>query len=701
MKIRTQLAVACFLLAILPLGAIVFYSYHSSKRALQTAYHQEAVRATRQMDGRLSRIRNELEQRLADVSTLPIQKDPTNVLVTLGDAASLVDSLEIQPVTPSAAARPPAPPVPPEADAAAVAEADPEPIVIDIPPMPAMPRFRLSDEQRQKIREVSRLGTELGTKWESMTPEQRQELQQKLQEKQSALDEAMQFSQAQFQSQLDEALRKQEELRQAIESKREAAQERRVERKVVVRRMLTDEQKAKLKEHDKRIGLLFGQKFNVPVRKQGAVVARLSAQVKPEEVIRRVLGSANEENGEIAFAVDREDNVYTRNPEDRAKLDRLGLIRAFEEHRPLPRIENWVVATSFDKQSGLRVGVARPVGENLEELRRTAAWNFGAGIALLFVALIGIVPIANHITRDVQLVTAGAERIAHGDLMTRLPVRSQRSEFGQLAAAFNRMAEDLSLQQQRIVEQERVAVEYERKSVELEEARRFQLSMLPKEVPRVDGFQVAVFTRTATEVGGDYYDFRVGADGLLSATVGDATGHGAKAGTMVTVIKTLFAGYDGTQSPAAFLRDAAEKIKRMELGRMAMSLLLARFERGRATVAAAGMPPVLVHRAASGRVEEVAHAATPLGTLGTEYSDRLIELAAGDTVLLLTDGFPELQSPSGQQVGYAATVDEFARAAQAADAQGVIDALADAARQWHGDFPPNDDITFVVVRVTA
>lgn len=695
MKIRTQLAVACFLLAILPLGAIVFYSYHSSKQALQAAYHQEAVRASRQMDGRLSRIRNELEQRLADVSSLTIQKDPTNVLATLGDAASLVDSLEIQPVPVTA----PEPPEPPNAKDDGKEDADPdpdeqpEPIVIDIPAVPAMPHFRLTDEQRQKLREVTRLGTELGTNWEALTPAQREQLQKTLQQKQTDLDQAMQFSQAEFQARLDTAARQREERQHVAEAQRN------VRRQVVVRRPLTAEEKQKVRDHEKRVGLLFGQKFNVPVRKQGAVVAQLSAQVKPEEVIRRVLGSANDENGEISFAVDREDNVYTRTPDDRAKLDRLGLIRAFEEHRPIPRIENWVVATSFDKQSGLRVGVARPVGENLEELRRTAAWNFGAGIALLFVALIGIVPIANHITRDVQLVTAGAERIAHGDLMTRLPVRSKRSEFGQLAAAFNRMAEDLSLQQQQIAEQERQSVEYERKSVELEEARRFQLSMLPKELPRVAGFEVAVFTRTATEVGGDYYDFRVGAEGLLSTTVGDATGHGAKAGTMVTVIKTLFSGYDGSQSPAAFLRDAAEKIKRMELGRMAMSLLLARFEATRATLAAAGMPPVLIHRAASGEVEEVAQEATPLGTLGTEYSDCTIELAKGDTVLLMTDGFPELESPAGQQIGYAVTVEEFGRAARAANAQGVIDALAETAKRWHGDFAPNDDITFVVVRV--
>src|SRR5207302_798868 len=153
----------------------------------------------------------------------------------------------------------------------------------------------------------------------------------------------------------------------------------------------------------------------------------------------------------------------------------------------------------------------RPLGESFEELRRTAAKNFGYGIALVFIALIGIVPIANHITRDVETVTRGAERIAQGDLMTRLPVRST-NEFGQLAAAFNRMAEDLSLQQQTIVEQERAAIEYERKSADLEEARRFQLSMLPKEVPQHRAYDIAVFTHTAAEVGGDYYDFHVQSD---------------------------------------------------------------------------------------------------------------------------------------------------------------------------------------------
>ena len=206
-----------------------------------------------------------------------------------------------------------------------------------------------------------------------------------------------------------------------------------------------------------------------------------------------------------------------------------------------------------------------------------------------------------------KLVTAGAERIALGDLTTRVPMKS-RNEFGQLATAFNKMAADLSHNQQTILEQERarkeqelqqrmLELEYSRKSIELEDARRFQLSMLPKELPAHDSFDVAVSTETATEVGGDYYDFHAAPDGTLSIAVGDATGHGAKAGTMITVAKTLFASYTTEMSPSAFLGSAAEKIKRMDFTRMAMSLLLARFEPRRMTIAAAGMPPALVYRA--------------------------------------------------------------------------------------------------------
>ncbi|MCU1227813.1 MAG: Serine phosphatase RsbU, regulator of sigma subunit [Acidobacteria bacterium] len=743
MKVRTQLVLACFLLSIVPLSGIVLYSYQSSRTALEGAYHREAARLARQMDRRLSSIRNELEQRLAEVSALPLPNLPKgqmaseavvdDVLLALGESANLVDSIELRPIQVAVTARPSVeahePPAPPAEVADAPEPPDPpdppDPVIIDIPDAPRVPRYRMSDAQRQQIREITRMGNELGAKMGELTPAQRTAMAEQIGARQRELQTELKKSQDEYQVEMKEAQRIRDERRKEIDAQRSARMAAAhpgpmvvetpapvaapvIASKVVqIRRALTDAEKAQLKEHEKRIALLFGRKFNVPVRKEGAVVAQLSAQVKPEAVIGRILGTASDD-GEIAFAADREGHLYTRTPDDRAVLDRIGISDAISRDRPLPKIENWIISTSKDPQSGLRIGVARPVGENLDDLRRTAAWNFSAGIALILIALIGIVPVANHITRDVKMVTVGAERIAAGDLTTRLPVKS-RNEFGQLATAFNKMAHDLSHNHETILQQERIAkeqemqqrlleLEYGRKSVELEDARRFQLSMLPKEVPEHPGFEVAAFIRTATEVGGDYYDFHLVPDGALTVAVGDATGHGAKAGTMVTVVKTLFSGYDPAVPPSRFLADSAEKIKRMELGRMAMSLLVARFEPRKMTIAAAGMPPALVHRAKSNTIDELAFSATPLGTLGTEYQEQTASLEPGDTILLLTDGFPELLDGAGQQFGYTAVTETFAAAATAASAAEVIAQINGAVAAWHGEQPPNDDVTFVVVR---
>jgi serine phosphatase RsbU (regulator of sigma subunit) len=723
-KIRTQLVVACFLLSILPLTAIVGYSYHSSRQAVETAYRREAAVLTRQMETRLASIRTDLEQRLAEVSSLPLRdlgETARNAVVSnvLADAASIVDSLEIQPFAhpePRAASTPK-----PEAKIAEAPPAPPppgEPVVIDVPSVPAVARFAWSDEQKAQLKDITRLSMKLGQEWNTLSPDERAETQKQLESVQQSFDASMRASRAEFEKQMT-AVREQRQ--QAREARHEAlhgqegqkedqaeaatpapavAPAPQIKTMMRVFRQLSPAEREKLREKQKQAALLFGHRLDLPLRKQGEVVGQVTAQVSTEEVIKRVLGSAAERD-EIAFAIDRDGNIYTRTADDKKTLQSIGLLDRLRNKRPVNDIPNWITAFNFDPQSGLRIGVARPIGDTFEELRKTAAKNFGYGMALVFIALIGIVPIANHITRDVKLVTVGAERIAHGDLQTRLPVKS-RNEFGQLATAFNRMAQDLSLQQQTIVEQERERKDYERKSIEMEEARRFQLSMLPKSVPATERYDVAVYTQTATEVGGDYYDFHVAPDGVLSVTIGDATGHGAKAGTMVTVIKTLFSGYGGDVPPAAFLHDAAETVKRMDLGRMAMALVLARFDGARMTFASAGMPPAYVHRAASGSVEEIVVAAMPLGTLATDYADVALDLAAGDTLLFMTDGFPELLDHAAQQLGYVSAQQEFASAAAgASSANHVIARLAEAAKRWHGDQPPNDDVTFVVVRAKA
>ena len=99
------------------------------------------------------------------------------------------------------------------------------------------------------------------------------------------------------------------------------------------------------------------------------------------------------------------------------------------------------------------------------------------------------------------------------------------------------------LEQKRIAVEEQAKIihaENKRKSQELEEARQLQLAMLPKELPNIPNLEIAVYMQTATEVGGDYYDFSTVEDGSLNICLGDATGHGMKAGIMVSSMKSIF-----------------------------------------------------------------------------------------------------------------------------------------------------------------
>jgi serine phosphatase RsbU (regulator of sigma subunit) len=449
----------------------------------------------------------------------------------------------------------------------------------------------------------------------------------------------------------------------------------------------------------------FGSGLKVPVREEGRVVGEVLARVKGEELLRRVLERTKRTQGEVPFALDQDGSLFTLNDEDRAALGGLPIeaVAAGDQVH-----ENWVVVTSDIPAVGMSFGIARPIRESLAEIRRTALKNFGFGVGLISLAVLGVLPISRRMSNNLQEVTVAAARVAEGDLSTRVPVRS-RNEIGQLATAFNSMATDLARNRERLLEEQRahrdhevertlLQAEVDRQTEELEEARRFQLSLLPRSLPEHQSFELAVEMRTATEVGGDYYDFQMAPGGVLTAAVGDATGHGAAAGTMVTVIKSLFSAYPPGESLSSFLSDAGSAIRRMDLGRMAMAMALARLDGPRLTLATAGMPPALLFRRRSGRVEEIQLKGMPLGSFATEYSERTVDVAPGDTLLLMTDGLPELPNPDGEPLGYQRAAEQFERHGNSS-LDTVIEQLCLTAEKWAGGGAPADDLTFVALRV--
>lgn len=297
-----------------------------------------------------------------------------------------------------------------------------------------------------------------------------------------------------------------------------------------------------------------------------------------------------------------------------------------------------------------------------------------------YAVLFLVVSMSVHLSRHV----AGTNR----ELQRQLEQVKELSE--------QRLEQERRAQQQEL-ERRLLEVDNKRKTAELEEARRLQLSMLPKKVPLIPGLEACFYMKTATEVGGDYYDFYRNSDTELTIAVGDATGHGMQAGTMVAAVKGLFQNLAGEKDLAVLLTRMSEVLKRMNLGRMYMAMTLARFQDNRVQLVCAGMPPPLLYRAAGQQVEEVRLRGMWLGGAGVPYEKAEMELAPGDALLMMSDGYPELFNTAEEILGYSRAGKYFQEAASEQPGR-VISSLVQRGEEWAGGRALEDDITFSLVR---
>jgi len=242
------------------------------------------------------------------------------------------------------------------------------------------------------------------------------------------------------------------------------------------------------------------------------------------------------------------------------------------------------------------------------------------------------------------------------------------------------------------------AMEEQHREAELEEARQFQLDMLPKEIPDVLDLEIAATIQTASEVGGDYYDFFPQKNGeSLYVAVGDATGHGMTAGMMVSITK---AGLYGIPSipPNDIAKRLNRVIKNIDLGWNRMAFNMARFWEGRVEFTSAAMPPAYHYHGETGEVDEILIEGLPLGSFKDETFTLVgFEFKQGDSLVFISDGLPEAANTSEEMLGYEA-VQDCVQANGHQNAEEQKQALLDLGTAWLGDLRNQDDITIVVVK---
>ncbi|KAF0151042.1 MAG: guanylate cyclase [Ignavibacteria bacterium] len=256
------------------------------------------------------------------------------------------------------------------------------------------------------------------------------------------------------------------------------------------------------------------------------------------------------------------------------------------------------------------------------------------------------------------------------------------------------------LERRKEVEKKRLLqAEHERKTKELNDARQLQYSMLPKELPTLPHLDIAVYMKTATEVGGDYYDFHVHPDGTLTVILGDATGHGMMSGMMVSIMKSLFMSDRSNKELKPFFENASAAIKDMQLGRLMMALTCVQIKADRIITTNAGMPPLYLYRSSTKSVEEVVINNMPLGAIkGICYEEKELKIDKGDTLLLMSDGFAELKNNSQELYSYKRAKQSFENVGMK-EPEEIVNHLKEEGRRWTNDADPDDDVTFVVIKV--
>jgi serine phosphatase RsbU (regulator of sigma subunit) len=592
----------------------------------------------------------------------------------------------VAPPAPTDAAPPiaPTPPTPP------VAGASPRPGRPSPNPEPPVdpnsaPRDRIMIDIGPMRRDIVRQFVPEG-KWEQLSEQDRQRIMAEVNQRMLGIAQGIQMGAAEAQKRVAEAQREADEKAQAAAKAQAALQARPAPSPKPPTAPVVNRAPARRKV------ALRGNKLDVTLERDGQVVRAANVDVNLPNLLATVLTTTRRDRGEIPFAVGRDGRIYTQTEEDKRRIETLGVATS----DPSPgavRTGEWIVVSTADPTgSGLRFGIARPVGDSLQALRRTSARNAGLGLALIGLALVGIVPISGRLTRNLSTLSDGVRRIANGDYRARVNVTS-KDEIGSLASAFNQMAQDVE-------RHERAAVEQERIKRELELGRQIQHDMLPQSPLRLGLTEVKGVSVPAREVGGDFFNYFSLPDGRVALLVGDVSGKGVGAALLMANIQaSLRTRLALGQDLAAIAREIDVDVEGNTPGPIYATLFVGILNpetRELGYVNAGHNPQYILRR--GGTLEPMTSSGLPVGLLaGRGYAEARVQLSAGDLLFFYTDGCVEAENESLDMFG--AERLERLLISSAAGAEDLLLRVEREIAAFRGTQEPFDDATMMVVKV--
>lgn len=317
--------------------------------------------------------------------------------------------------------------------------------------------------------------------------------------------------------------------------------------------------------------------------------------------------------------------------------------------------------------------------------------------ALLLLLIGQLIVLRRYVMKPLQQISDSMKEFTPQHACDFEPIGiTTKDELGEIAVSFEGMAGNIAnyLGDIEQMTEDRVQVD-----VELDVARRIQQGMVP-ESRHVGGAaaDVFAFSRSAKDVGGDFYDVIEYDDDSMAIVIGDVSGKGVAAALFMAMSKEAICTELSTgKDPASTLMSANKRLCANNPEGMFVTAFIALADRnGHVTFANAGhLHPVRV-------LDEAVEVECETGCLmglfdDTEIVNETLDLAPGEALLLYTDGASEAVNAKKEFLGEEAIREQLSRHAPFTDVRDVLDELVGAVDGFAAQAEQFDDLTAVAL----
>ena len=307
------------------------------------------------------------------------------------------------------------------------------------------------------------------------------------------------------------------------------------------------------------------------------------------------------------------------------------------------------------KSTGWSFSTAVPESEMTSNIRAQLAKGV-LGLCVLLILVIGsVLLVSTSMTRPISKLAEAVSKLGQGQLDSKVSGIDSGDEIGELARGFNHMLDKLNANM-RSLGREMAARELVEK--ELNVARDIQSSLLPHTFPPFPHrkeFELHGINQAARHVAGDFFDFFFDKDDKLVMVMADVSGKGVPAAMVMAVARTIIRNLANVgSSPAEILLETNRLLLENQSPSIFITMVIAVYEpeTGRLVYSNAGHHPPY-RLSAEGELEKFEEAdGTIVGMIdGIDFENRETVVAAGEYIIMYTDGVPEARSPDGKFYG--------------------------------------------------